>query len=554
MRIKEFGITVEALLARSSLARARLLAGESGLQRAVTAVSQIDLAERMPPASQGELFLTARPPAPGEAPALAELVRELGAAGASGLGLKSGGNALPPAVLEAADRLGLPLFEMDAGTLTASVANDVLTYALENQSQTLDKIQDLNRALTSTMLHGGNLQEICKILYQRFGNSVAISSDFLSSYVLNTTEDKRPAIRAILEEEKRRAYLGRPAPPNGVERLADSLAGQPCQRIVVPIYSDSVLHGRIYMWEDFKAVSAVELSVLESATSLIAMDMMKKTSILHIENSNRGGFLVDLLSGERRQYQRALSNARHFDFDPRAAHQVMVIRLRQQGQRVAGRDSLYQIGTSIVSILQQTVPNTVVKIIYANQGNQVVLLMESTPSGGAHLAQAIDDFTQNLYGRFEREGLAGMLNAGLGREYKSPAELYKSLAEARRALSFPGGGVVRFQSMGIYRLLAHEGVQAELELFCEQMLRPLLDYDGDKDARLVPTLTEYFDCSRNLTRLAERLGVHYNTVANRLQKIEDLTRLSLDDAEACLNLQVALKIYEMGRDEDAYHA
>lgn len=547
MRFRDFGITVESLLAFRPPAQMHLEGGLQGLGRIITSVRVLEHGERVSTAVNGELYLAEAMPC-GRAEQMEDVVEELNAAGAAGLGVKAGSESLPENAVNRANALHFPLFNIPDETDTQDVVNNVLTRVLNSQAQILDKIQDLNRALTSTMLHGGNLQEISKILYQRFGNSVAIVSDFLSSYVLNTTAEKRPVLSELLEEEKRNAFLGKTPPVTEVARVEDCFSGRPCIRIVVPIYSDSVLYGRIYMWQDFRPISGVEQSVLESATSLIALDMMKKVSVLHMENTNRGGFLAGLLSGSHSQFQKAMSSARYFDFNQRAGHRVMVIRLRSQNKEAEA----YNFNTSIIRMLQQTVRGTVAKIIYANQGSQIIILLETAPYNTETQEHLVESFIASLNEKFARENVQDLLVIGVGREYLDPAELHKSFAEAKRAVTSPvepQNGAIYFNDIGIYRFLCHESVKSEAECFCDEMLGTILAYDRDKDGRLLETLKTYFECSGNLSRLAEMLDIHYNTASNRLQRIQELAGIRLDNADTALNLQVAIKIYEMSRDE-----
>lgn len=551
MFAKDFGITVEQLLAQGGLTRARLLAGKGGLSRVVTSVGRANPNDLSSAAASGTFFLVDGPAHMDESEMIFKALHNLSEASTAGLGLQGSIAPLSRELLALADDLRLPIVNMGDETTVSVVENQVLTTVLENQAQLLNKIQDLNRALTSTMLHGGNLQEICKILYQRFGNSVAISSDHLSSYVLNTTEEKRSDICAVLEEEKRRSFLGQQIIPNELVREADMLGNRKYTRIIIPIFSDSMLLGRIYMWEDVNAVSGVEISVLESVTSLIALDMMKKMSILNIENSNRGGFLRELLAGDRKLFQKAQMNAKHYDMNLNSAHQVMVISVKsQKNQQDMGRKSFFQFNTNLISILQQTVPNTIVKTIYANQGHQIIVLMETTPSGGEYREQPLTDFLNDLVQCFDRDGLADTITIGIGREYKNPAELYKSLNEAKRALLYPNNATITFfKDIGVYRILSYEGVQTEAELFCDEVLRPAIAYDQERDGFLICTLKAYFQFGGNLTKIAKFLNVHYNTVSNRLQKLQELLALRLDDADLALDIQIALKIYEMKKDD-----
>ena len=55
-------------------------------------------------------------------------------------------------------------------------------------------------------------------------------------------------------------------------------------------------------------------------------------------------------------------------------------------------------------------------------------------------------------------------------------------------------------------------------------------------------LNGFFQTNGNLARAAKELDVHRNTLVYRLERINSLTNLNLDDAENRLILHLALKI------------
>lgn len=85
----------------------------------------------------------------------------------------------------------------------------------------------------------------------------------------------------------------------------------------------------------------------------------------------------------------------------------------------------------------------------------------------------------------------------------------------------------------------------ELEDFYATTLKPLVDYDNKKSTELVKTLEAYFMFNGNLTRMSEHLYTHYNTILYRINRINEITGMSLDDSNDRLNLEIALKIREL---------
>lgn len=76
-----------------------------------------------------------------------------------------------------------------------------------------------------------------------------------------------------------------------------------------------------------------------------------------------------------------------------------------------------------------------------------------------------------------------------------------------------------------------------------EVLRPLLDYDHEKETDLVNTLYVYLNSFFSLKDSGEALYVHPNTVKYRLEKIKELLpNIELNDPEQYMNLMFALKL------------
>jgi len=91
----------------------------------------------------------------------------------------------------------------------------------------------------------------------------------------------------------------------------------------------------------------------------------------------------------------------------------------------------------------------------------------------------------------------------------------------------------------------HQGGHPELAQFCDEMLGKLLDYDAQHNSTLVETLSEYFTQRGNLSRTAEALYIHRNTLQYRMERIGEITGLDLDNPETRLAMQLALKAFKI---------
>lgn len=83
--------------------------------------------------------------------------------------------------------------------------------------------------------------------------------------------------------------------------------------------------------------------------------------------------------------------------------------------------------------------------------------------------------------------------------------------------------------------------QEQAELFAESFLAPLR---GDVEEELTETLRSFLRHHGSRAKVAEELGVHRNTVRNRLQSIEAGLGESLDDPRVRVNAWLALQVRE----------
>lgn len=543
-----YGISMNSILRMEILQDAKLLAGASGTDQIVTSVNVMVDPNVVNLVSGGELLVSTAYAVRENLPQLLELIPQLKQRGVVALGLKFNSyiNEIPQEILILCDTLSFPLFEIPNSISFSQLITPIMTTIVNNQAQMLGDIYELQKALTATMLSGGGLQSIVQTLFDRFGNSIAIYNDFFSSFVLACSDRRRESITRRMEDLVHIGSSGRETDSLMSSREVDNVDGLICNKIIIPIYSDKKKYGSIYIWEDNREITNVDLAVLEASTSLIALDMIKKISMYEMENNHKASFLDDLLVHDEERQRKSLANAEYFDFDVDAEHRVAVIRVLS-GNSTISNSSLYKTNNSIVNILRRVSRDSSIKVLFVNKCDSIVLVFELPVHEDGNYLQQLHSFVDSAMNALEAEGILSMVSIGMGRSYADATNLWKSFNEAGRAAACWNIDDVRihsYEDLGVYRFLSYEVLRPELVLFYNETLKVLVDYDHDRDSELVHTLSLYFRCGGNLKRLAEEMGVHYNTVAYRIQRIKELAHVSFDNADQMLNLQIALKIYE----------
>ncbi|TFY86490.1 PucR family transcriptional regulator [Pseudomonas kairouanensis] len=139
---------------------------------------------------------------------------------------------------------------------------------------------------------------------------------------------------------------------------------------------------------------------------------------------------------------------------------------------------------------------------------------------------------------------------GLSAAAHPPARLAQAQDEARQALAAARrfserAGLCVYDELGVLKLLSGVRDRALLDQFLNERLGPLLRHDAHHGPSLMPTLEAWFHENGNLVAAAQRLAVHRNTLTHRVQRIEALCGLTLDNAYDRLDIGVALMIWRL---------
>lgn len=139
---------------------------------------------------------------------------------------------------------------------------------------------------------------------------------------------------------------------------------------------------------------------------------------------------------------------------------------------------------------------------------------------------------------------------GLANPVEDCGQYRQALNEARQALDVaehlrPASGLCDFSELGVLRLLQAVTDRSVIDSFVKQTLGPLIESNRKQPHSLIETLDALLQENGNGLKAAQRLGIHRNTINQRIQRIEQLSGQSLDDANFRMNASVALLVWRM---------
>lgn len=165
-----------------------------------------------------------------------------------------------------------------------------------------------------------------------------------------------------------------------------------------------------------------------------------------------------------------------------------------------------------------------------------------TTSNQEPTAQEVQRIASAIRRVHNRLGATLDIHTGVGRPHPGPEGIARSLIEAsdaaRLAQGRPESGhFLHIDRLGLAQLLLAWTRTETFQPAARSLLEPLTAVPGD----LIETLSAYLDAESSLTETAAVLGVHRNTVATRIHRIEKILHIDLSMPDDRLALHLACR-------------
>ena len=264
--------------------------------------------------------------------------------------------------------------------------------------------------------------------------------------------------------------------------------------------------------------------ILERAALVTALLLLIRRTAGEAENRVRGELLGELLTSSARDPDGLRERARRLgaDLDRPLAIAVARVEERARPRALAAATHLAAPRGGLAGL---------------HDGCVVLCLPDLTP--GAAAATVHRELTQ---------AGAGPLTVGGSGPAHGPAAIAPAHAEAARCATTlvalgRSDSAGSADELGFFGLLVGEG--RDVRGFVTATLAPVLEYDARRGTDLASTLQAYFSTGGSPARAAEVLGVHVNTVTQRLERVGRLLGQDWSSPESALEVQLALRLQRL---------
>lgn len=412
--------------------------------------------------------------------------------------------------------------------LAAARASEVAKAVAEAHYRDLSLVNELHQRLTDVLLAGEGVMGVARSLAATLEVGIVITdrSHFVVAQAnpANTgplSADERGCVpQSLLAHPDARTALLR----SGTDYQAVTLDSM--NRMLCPVATRQELLG--YIWGTLPAgrqATDVLRTSLEQAARAVALEMLRDRAAVEIEARLRREFLDDLLSEHPVPADVLRHRARQVWHSFAVAHRPFICRVASGAD--AGNNLLVRARETIASIR----PGDFVSIY----GDRLIGLLPIADQREAHSQ------LRRVLSALARQGLqANLVVGGICRSFDEDRRVINKARELQDLLSASSAEpILWLERLEILTALFESSARPRLHSFMETVLAPVLKLEAHQASTLLRTLNAYYHALGNRAEAARQLGIHINTLYQRLDRLSELVG-PLDDPMRAVPLQVAV--------------
>lgn len=533
-------LTVNDVLENPAFSDFKVLSGHKGLSREVKLVTVMDAPDPFQWSIGGEIVLSSGYVFKVNYDRFEDILLSMKKSGNSALFIKVGRffEKLPQNVLEYSDEIEFPIVEIPTKKAFVEIINPILSQVIKSQSEAISMSDNINRVFTDLVINDSDTQSIINSVSSILKSDVLFVDTYFSERYISYTSSK------------------------------EGISGVQCD--VNDVYKDRLMNMKtnelLEMYESYPVGNSKKIygylvflnggvvndyhGALSHANTALILDIQKKICSMQIEARHRNEFVQDVIMNNIKYREEVYERARLYGWEFSKNMAVMCVDIDELKVRyIPSAESsphiLEDVREKILNMTVSTVRKFFSGAMYVSLSDSVAFILPIDEYYNRYVDDCIKEIKKDTQ---EKYGFT--VTIGTGSEKSDVMEIYKSYNEARLTIDIArlvhnGNIHIRYDDLGIYKLIYSLKDHIEIEKYYNSNMRKLIEYDKEHNAQLYETLGAIIENNWNLKKASEILYIHYNTIKYRYRKILDILEIDENDIDDRLNLTLSWRIGEM---------
>lgn len=412
-------------------------------------------------------------------------------------------------LLDTFGKLNFPILSMDYHHLFQDVVESTLREIWKKDSMIQTNLESIQRSLLSYYIHGNTLDDAAELISATLKSDVIILD--MNHHILGRNEKIRSlSSKGILESRKSeilRIEISSRGHTDGYIILDDTAS---TSYLTAPTYSGYLI-SPLTLWFD------------------------KEYALISAQMKEKEVFVWKLAHHEFSSSEDLYATAELLSFNTSVMYACIIADIsRNDVSDTIVQDQVIQTAKDFhLSVMTSLHHQRLLIYLETNEG---FLSQELADTFITNCEQNIQNIIPTLHFLWGYDLQGFRLDA-----------LYNNYTNAKTALSIcttSGGKMKRcsFQLSLLDKMKSLLRENQEVTVLAEHTLSRLIEYDKEKNTEYLDTLREYIFHNYNATETAKAMNIHRQTMLYRLDKIEQISNLSLSNHESLFLIELCIRI------------
>jgi sugar diacid utilization regulator len=193
------------------------------------------------------------------------------------------------------------------------------------------------------------------------------------------------------------------------------------------------------------------------------------------------------------------------------------------------------------------------KMICIEYSNSFILLIQEPPADEKEYLKTMNTIGKSLLNQLAKESNVPDITMVIGPTVPNIKQIYVSFQQALQTLDIynsdasldSSNRIISYDDVFLKHIIRDHLSVDGLHKITERFITPLRQFDSLNKSEYLKTLQAYYQANRNITKAAENLFIHRNTLLHRLSKIEEILNISFDTPGDNLQLEFVIYIFPL---------
>lgn len=287
----------------------------------------------------------------------------------------------------------------------------------------------------------------------------------------------------------------------------------------------------------------LKIPLIEMPNEVPVVDITKEIADLIMYNkrirNEKGNILKNIIFGHKSDYQKQLKLLNSYsDFtEIGRLYNIVSIRIKT---------NCAESDTFTDNHIEQALLSSFGEVLYFMNGNDGIVLLNSDKERDL---QRIESCGEKFKEVFEALSIAKVEMIGIGSTVSDICELSRSYDSAVKALDNgfvdKTKAIISYEEMRAVDKLLYEVNSTEVLWDCfKDTIGKIIEYDQEHESELFQTLWVYLEEDGNIAKSSQRLYIHRNTMTYRINKINGIIGMKIEQNKSMWELSIALSCYK----------